>query len=211
MAVTVILVLALVPKARSLYEHSLQKRLEAMDLEELATQSSGAIPFQIPLPAATSSSSEDSEDEDTDLGGADDSGGTLPESGVARYGEGSGQPEAELPQIKVSANEIWRFSISTESLKTTRPKIARLLEQSGGTGPEIKGIDAPGGVLFNALVAQSELPKLMAGLRQLTQSAQQVGSSSESPRETGFTWFKNISMKPISVGKTRVVIWLSQL
>jgi hypothetical protein len=114
-------------------------------------------------------------------------------------------------KIRVGNSEIWRFSLKTDSPSELRPKIVetitslRVSQETPGLG----GIEAPGGIQFDLIVPKGVIPALRSKLQKLAPKAPPELASS--PAGTTFTWYKNRSKRPIPSGKTRIVIWISQM
>jgi DNA-directed RNA polymerase specialized sigma24 family protein len=119
--------------------------------------------------------------------------------------------DADTPEIHVGKAEVWRFNMKTDSPRDIRPKITQLLTDlkvpAGTAG--IGGIEAPGGIQFDILVSPDVVPQVKQALEKMAPVAPK--DAGNSPLSETFTWYKNKSKTPIPPGKTRLVIWLSQI
>jgi hypothetical protein len=199
-ALALLVALALAPRARTLYERALERRLDAFpvaDMDPTAGSSSGA-----PSPAR---------------GKAESDGSPAREDFTGEYGEeedteaSSGNSADD--QAQVGASEIWRFNLKTDSPREVQPRVIQLLKSLGvpGTTPGLAGIEAPGGIQFDLLVDPSVIGPLRNGLRKLTPGAATGAAETAPSANAQFTWYKNKSKTRMAVGKTRIVIWLSQV
>jgi hypothetical protein len=202
-ALALLVALALAPRARTLYERALERRLDAFpvaDLDPTAGSSNGA-----PTPARGKVES-----------GGSPSGGAR-EDFTGEYGEeedteaSSGNSADD--QAQVGASEIWRFNLKTDSPREVQPRVIQLLKSLGvpGATPGLAGIEAPGGIQFDLLVDPSVIGPLRNGLRKLTPGAAMGAADAAPSANAQFTWYKNKSKTRMAAGKTRIVIWLSQV
>ena len=191
-AIVILIVVASVPKLRNFYQKWTEQRLESYDMTELVMEPEAATEDQ-------------------------------PDSAIAQENDETAENETEessttTQKIHVGNSEIWRFFIKTDSPREMRPKITKLLtelhalektENSLGLPHELQGTEAPGGIQFNLLVSKT----IISELKQKIQNIQV--SSSLHPKgglsKENFTWYKSKSKRFIPSGKTRVVIWLSQI
>lgn len=180
-----------VPKLRTLYERSLDRRLEAYNVKELS-------PDLNHFPEQKKVTEEADSDSDAD---------TQP---------GEAAPQAEILSkgpIKVLEGEIWRFYIKTESPHDLRPKIAKTLQdlQLSSSPTELRGLEAPGGIQFDLLLQKDQVITVKQQMDNFAQNIlKEMGNESLSLNQI-FTWYRSRSKKTIPVGKTRVIIWLSQI
>ncbi|HUP57063.1 MAG TPA: zf-HC2 domain-containing protein [Bdellovibrionota bacterium] len=146
-----------------------------------------------------------------------------PAEGTTREDEFSGENEEEADEVaseetssgdnlKVGNSEIWRFNLKTDSPHEVRPRIVQALRdlRVPADTPGFAGIEAPGGIQFDLFLNKGIILELK---RQLQRLAPKPGerSADASIATDGFTWYKNKSKRKIPEGKTRVVIWLSQM
>jgi hypothetical protein len=200
-AALILFVVTLVPKMRSMYEKSVEKRLEVFNAEELMTEMDlGTKKGEVPLARGktdTTTTEHEGDDYSGDEEGDED---TIQSAETTEEGD-----------VKVGNSEIWRFVLKTDSPHELRSKIVDLLLSSGlqKSTDGIGGIEAPGGIQFDLLVPKSVVGHVKHGLQKLssTINKQQAGAS---PLGDSFTWYKNKSKKFIPAGKARIVIWLSQ-
>ncbi|MCM2324588.1 MAG: hypothetical protein NDJ90_15115 [Oligoflexia bacterium] len=113
--------------------------------------------------------------------------------------------------VRVGNSEIWRFIVKTDSPHRFRAKIVSILTglKVAPTTPGLGGIEAPGGIQFDLLLPKGIVPGLKRQLQGIAPPAPE--GQANSPMTETFTWFKNKSRRPIPEGRTRVVIWLSQM
>ncbi|MEK6706830.1 MAG: hypothetical protein AABZ06_13685 [Bdellovibrionota bacterium] len=117
---------------------------------------------------------------------------------------------ANAPSLTKNS-EIWRFNVRTDSPHDTRSKVVNILgelrvpKSTDGLG----GIEVPGGIQFDLLLPNTVVHNLRTKLQKL--SAKQETDKTADPALETFSWYKNKSSKQIPEGKTRVVIWLSQM
>jgi hypothetical protein len=119
--------------------------------------------------------------------------------------------DADTPEIHVGKAEVWRFNMKTDSPRDIRPKITQLLTnlKVPANTAGIGGIEAPGGIQFDLLVSPDVVPQVKQALEKMAPAAPK--DVANSPLSETFTWYKNKSKTPIPPGKTRLVIWLSQI
>jgi hypothetical protein len=206
-AFIILFVVAMVPRVRTVYEKSIEHRLDAFNLAEVAPEQDQPAAAAIPLSRGkvmAVSAEEPAKGEDFD-GENEGGGNTLDDEETD-----GGKP------IKVGKSEIWRFNLKTDSPHEIRTKVVETLTQlniSADT-PGLGGKEAPGGIQFDLLVPQAAVPTIKHQLQNLLSHAAKPQSESVNPRVASnepFTWYKNKSKRPIPAGKARVVIWLSQM
>jgi hypothetical protein len=130
---------------------------------------------------------------------------------TAQDDEGEGDDEADAAEIHVGKAEVWRFNLKTDSPRDVRPKIVALLTSLAipDTTPGMAGIEAPGGIQFDIFVTPDVVPQVKQALEKMAPPPPK--DLVDSPFGETFTWYKNKSKTPIPPGKTRLVIWLSQI
>lgn len=196
------------PRIRSLYERSVERKVDdfsdslAPEEPENAAARSNQISSAPALPA---------------LGGkpttTDTSGNDGGEDFASSDDEDADGEEVAVDQdenLHVGKSEVWRFNLKSDSPGEMRPQIIKTLSELGvpATLAGLNGIEAPGGIQFDLVLAQSVVTNLKHHLQKmapLTPNATQA--SSKEP----FTWYKKKSRTPIPEGKARVVIWISQI
>lgn len=190
-AITVLMTIVAIPRLRSIYESRIDRRLESYDL-------SSALNNKNPLPQADSENPEsDSTDSENETDSNDNHSQEIVSSGP----------------IKIQEGEIWRFYIKTESPMEMRPKIIQLLQSTdvASGNPAFRGIDAPGGIQFDLLVPKESVLQFREEIDRLAQEfLKDTGNLNLSLNQI-FTWYRSRSKKPIPAGKTRIIIWLSQI
>ncbi len=209
---SILLFVALVPRLRSLYEQSVERRLEAISLGDLVLPngeegSEENKPSAAPLARGKSPAlpTEQNEQNADDFDGENDA-----EEALAQ----------KVEKFKIGTSEIWRFNLKTDSPRDLRPKIVQILtdlrisEETKGFG----GVEAPGGIQFDLYISTHVVSQLKTQLQRLVAPNQRsvlahrpshsaINNSSISDL---FTWYRNKSRRRIPPGKARVVIWLSQ-
>jgi hypothetical protein len=113
----------------------------------------------------------------------------------------------------VQEGEIWRFYIRTESPRDVRPKIQQLLKSLdlGEYSTNANGLEAPGGIQFDLLVPKANVTPIKQEVDKLAQAILQETGNLNLNLSQVFTWYRSKSKKPIPAGKTRIIIWLSQI
>jgi hypothetical protein len=201
----ILVVVALVPKIRAVYEQNMERRLDLLiqheaNLEAEVSKEAAAVPLARSK-ATTANPADDEyagEDEEDAPAAADDAAVTGTDA--------EGQP------VRVGNAEIWRFNLKTDSPRETRPRIVQTLAdlKISADTPGFGGIEAPGGIQFDLLVSKAVVPGLKASLQKLGNQYKAAQAAEKSITDT-FTWYRNKSKKAIPAGKARVVIWLSQM
>ena len=188
------------PRMRSLYEHSIEKSLSDFsdsnglpaDAVENAPLARGNVIDAAPI-----------------AGGADTYAG---EDDNAASESDAGEVVVDpTSNIRVGTAEIWRFNLKSDSPRAMRTQVAKILAAAGisAATPGLGGIEAPGGIQFDILVPQAAIPVFKRELQKIAPAAP-LGVGDNPMAET-FTWYKNKSKAPMPSGKSRVVIWLSQI
>ncbi len=114
-------------------------------------------------------------------------------------------------KIVAGDSEIWRFILKTDSPHEIRGKVVQILTalKVPANTPGVGGIEAPGGIQFDLLLPKEIVAPIKKQLQSIAPPVPE--GMSETPVADTFTWYKNRSKSPIPQGKTRVVIWLSQI
>ena len=207
-AVGLLLLVAIIPRVRTLYERSVEKRLDEFSLAELHKPDSAEhpAPSRGKLPAQGEAVAQNEESEGDDFTG---------EYGEETEDDGAASSEdASADTVQVGSSEIWRFNLKTDSPHEVQPKVVALLRSLNvpQDTPGLGGIEAPGGIQFDLVVSVSVVSNLRLGLKKLAAPAPQASAEDNSAAPTAtFTWYKNKSRRKIAAGKARVVIWLSQM
>jgi hypothetical protein len=214
------------PKLRSVYERSMESNLEefTQSFREWRESRFQATEEEAPLtrgkslgPASvTEGASPDAQKGEELISGDSDSEGDSTsdtsddDEDDATVVEGGGGNN-DTSDIRVGANEIWRFMLKTDSPHEMRPKIVKILTalQIPATTRGIGGIEAPGGIQFDLLVS----PEIISDIKHELQAIapKPPAELEKSPAGQTFTWYKNKSKTKLPDHKTRVVIWLSQM
>ena len=197
-AVAILFVIAVVPKIRSAYERGVQRKLEGFNAgfgsdglgtEEAAPLTRGKL--------ADTETKATADEYNTEAAGNEESTDSSEDSADG--------------DIKVGKAEIWRFNLKTDSPYQMRPQIVKFLEDlkiPAGT-PGLGGVEAPGGIQFDLFVPQSVVQALKKQLQKIAGKSESAANPTSN--EDAFTWYKNKSKREIPAGKSRVVIWLSQM
>lgn len=194
------------PKIREFYERELNQSLRDLTQTFFQGKRTDAELSDVRLGRASSESRDAHEESGQDFmdeAASDDS----------LYSES----EIDLPvvdpksAVKVGSREIWRFNLKTDSPRELRMKVVQVLQhlKIDPETPGLGGIEAPGGIQFDLIVPQSAVPGIKAELERIAPSAPE--GTTDAALSNSFTWYKNLSRRPIPAGKTRVVIWLSQI
>ncbi|MEK6579023.1 MAG: hypothetical protein AABZ55_07330 [Bdellovibrionota bacterium] len=187
------------PRLRGLYERSVEKSLS--DYTETADASA-----QANLPANMAMVRGKVGEAAMDEGGEDEVSGENEEDEDQHAAQGSVGDDED---IRVGSSEIWRFSLLTDSPRDLRLKVVQILSElrvSPNT-PGIGGIQTPGGIQFDLILSQSTVSNLKKQLQRIAPKPAEGAASSGGT----FTWYKTKSRRKIPEGKTRVMIWLSQI
>ncbi|MBU6374971.1 MAG: zf-HC2 domain-containing protein [Bdellovibrionales bacterium] len=187
-----LVILAALPKIRSIYETRLQKRLDSNNFAELSLSQVHAIHS----PSTTEVSDEFSGDEDY--------AGDEMES--ASQEDSNGEADSASSGVQ-SPSQLWRFNLRTDSPQEIRSKIQQTLHQSGAlpSSRYIHGFLAPGGIQFDALIPADKVKDLQEELASYALAKDAQKTTANKP----FTWFRNKSKRVLPPGTARVVIWLS--
>lgn len=113
--------------------------------------------------------------------------------------------------IRVGNSEIWRFNVKTDSPEEIRPKIVQALTdlKIPTSTPGIGGTKAPGGIQFDLIISKHAIPGLKRQLQKIAPPPPE--GLSNTPIGETFAWYKIKSRRKIPEGKSRVVIWISQM
>jgi|GEM_PF-1513021 len=218
----VLLVIVMVPRVRTIYERSIENRIDTLLRTEpgpMARSDDDAAAVPLGRGNMTGDSIRERQPGHADefSSGESDSQEAVIDSGSADESE-SAEPVLGT-DIRVGNAEIWRFNLKTDSPKEVRGKVVQILTDSKIPSATlgVGGVEAPGGIQFDILVTKETVPILKTRLealgKTLMAAAIEAGNVAEpqSPRNQPFTWYKNKSRRSIPSGQARVVIWLSQL
>lgn len=116
-------------------------------------------------------------------------------------------------KLNLTDGQIWRLYIKTESPREMRPKIIDILKayDLGDDISKMRGVEAPGGIQFDLLIRIDEVQKLGKEIETLAKMSLAQNQTQSLSLAQAFTWYRNASKKYIPSGKTRVIIWLSQI
>lgn len=210
-AAIILITVATVPKIRNFYEKSVERRMQPFDLHELARDLA-----EKPEGARSVAQSDESEANTEDQ-----------YTGEELLQEGEADNLGEDEEIHVGNSEIWRFNLKTDDPHEMKKQVQTTLVGMGVPEelPELEGRVAPGGIQFDILVRtgivwglKKKLQKMARPIaanetirrRRWRRLAQTQNPDDKQIQET-FTWFKNKQRRRLPQGRTRVVIWLSQI
>jgi hypothetical protein len=216
-ALIVLLIVVTVPRLRSIYEKSLERRLADFSLADFFGRSDDLDEEVANLPLETAKSDAASSAAKDDFIGEDET------AEVDSDSEGEDEIDHESPagngkpDIRVGNSEIWRFNLKTDSPEDMRPKVYKILRELNVTSdtPGIGGIKAPGGIQFDLIVNQAIVPQIKTQLQRLLGAAAKAAPHAKTTgaidamAQDPFTWYKVKSRRILAQGKARVVIWLS--
>ena len=194
----ILILILMIPRARLVYETSIRDQLEALKISEFLRRTVEPQTGPTQSLAAT----EDSED-DVSSEYAEDSETTDDAPGAQR-------------------GEVWRINVRVANLRDAQTRAQEILAKNGASRVEsgALGIDAPGGVQFDLMIALEKVSDIRKSFRTLAlpdpEPADATGSDiTEStkplPLRQSFTWYKSRSKEPVPEGKARLVIWISQM
>jgi len=199
--------ISLVPKIRSFYEQKIESQLR--DFRESAsgtgegkltpTLSRDAL---VILPAQDSGDSIDGEDEDTE-------GKAPPKSGDDEEDvEANAKPFQGLALARQT--ELWRFTLKTVSPDELRAQVAKIIQSLKIQNVHAEnGIQVPGGIEFDLLVAKGVVPQLKEQLEKLASQASNTTEPNLGTTDT-FSWYKVKYRQKLPEGYVKAVIWLAQ-
>jgi len=197
----ILLAISLIPKVRSLYERSLERGIEAYQLN---TQGTGTQNNPI-TPTGTGELVKNAEEDQNQFLSADqdesNDGTEEPDSNES--------DDASESQGYQKNPHIWRFNIKTDNLEEAQALVRKTIkdELPHSASRNDQGITAPGGIQFDILVPENSINTLKAKLEKLAQP--KPAELKDTPGEA-FSWYKSRAKGKIPKGKTRLVIWLTQ-
>jgi hypothetical protein len=214
----VLMGVALIPRFQRLYEASVNQRLDTLIASNAEDN---------PLDDIKSSATRDAENLKNEVQdhfgeeGSIHSGEELPP--LAAEGDSDlDASEAESPPAPAQGagpSEVWRFSLRTPSPKDVRIRVVNRLKEMGATAetvPGMAGVEAPGGIQFNLVVDREWLSDIRKFLNSLSNSQDEDGRNqarTQNPLSTTepLRWYRSSSKTSLPAGKTRIIIWLSQI
>jgi hypothetical protein len=199
-AFAILFVVAMVPRIRTLYEQSIERRLDTF------IQNEPGLENEVPKELASAPLARGKQS----VGGPEDEYSGENEDDASSDDESADDSEGQ--EVRVGNSEIWRFNLKTDSPHEIRPRIVQTLTEAHipADTPGFGGIEAPGGIQFDLLVPKHAVPLLKNSLQKLGNQVKTTQAAEKSVTDT-FTWYRNKSKKSMPAGKTRVVIWLSQM
>lgn len=176
-AASILIVLWAIPKIKTVYDESLQRRLQVLDPGDLSK----------------------------DLADSEENAGE--------------DPSAEVPpapktntKIIIGDNEIWRFHFKSESPRELEKIISEKLVQLQVSDPQPKAVIAPGGIQIDFTLPRSRVLEVRDEMTALSDRYSPQNPTIKSGIQSqAFAWYRNRSRKPIPPGKSRIVIWISQI
>ena len=182
------------PKLREIYETQIERNLH--DLQETPSlhEDSTLADQKVLMESSYNSNHAELESTEDSLDGEDDFASTS----------------------KSGHSQLWRFTLKTVSPDELRVDILKLLSKFDLTPKSsgLSGIQVPGGIEFNFLLASEQISSLKNELQRLAPPDSTFTSTStgqtQSPGSESFTWYKVHSKKKLPDGKAQVIIWISQ-
>jgi len=189
------------PKLRTFYERQIERNVTEFNDGFAGVGDDSATNSELPSLAKGKLGAPDSSglEEDGELAGDE-------------YEIEAAPQEQEAPQdVTVGSSEIWRFILKTDSPKEIRNRIVQVLSELKipRDTPGLGGIEAPGGIQFDLLVPINTISGIKRQLQKISIKAPD-GVAKTGNLET-FAWYRNKSRKALPPGRTRIVIWLSQI
>ncbi|MGZ3696594.1 MAG: anti-sigma factor family protein [Bdellovibrionota bacterium] len=184
------------PRVRRLYERSIEKSLSEFS-ETFSVSDSSKTDASLPLVPVGATA-----------GAAGDEFSGESEEDVSAEEDDSVETDGD---IRVGSSEIWRFNLRTDSpdeLIADVSQVFKDLHVAADAGA-LGGLKIPGGIQFDLLVNKNIVPGLKRSLQKIAPKSSEI--SAMSPTGETFTWYRIKSRRKIPPGKTRVVIWLSQI
>ena len=206
------------PRLRGFYESKVEKSLvEFSQTFSDSASPSGGIPLlrgrealqSLPPENSGAPGANSATAPRTDTAGGDEfASGEEESSEDDSASAGSGTDDAK---VVAGDSEIWRFILKTDSPHEIRAKVVQILSalKVPADTPGVGGIEAPGGIQFDLMLPKDVVAPIKKQLQSIAPPVPE--GMSETPVADTFTWYKNRSKSPIPAGKTRVVIWLSQI
>lgn len=117
----------------------------------------------------------------------------------------NGETDTEEEGPSHGKSYLWRFILKTVSPDELRPSVIKMITDLG-VAQDIKGLggmQVPGGIEFDLVLAQSLVSNLKDNLKKLAPETETQGNEI-------FTWYRVKSKKKLPDGKSQVVIWLAQ-
>ncbi|MGE0616423.1 MAG: anti-sigma factor [Bacteriovoracia bacterium] len=218
-AVMVLAVVLALPRLRGFYENNLEKRLSAFDMADIVSDQSvpnqkksaaapdGGDPLSAAIPPDCTSNSVECMIPlaATETPAVADAAETLEEEAPPEE-----EPTPEPVNITVGNSEIWRFEIKTESPQEIKPWLIQTLSEVAEATDPLTPNEVPGGIQFDVLIKKESVLRLKGLLET------KVKPTPGTPVVAGvlknsLTWFNKRAPQGVPTGKTRVVVWVSQI
>ena len=216
----ILLGVALIPRVQRLYEASVNQRLDTMiasstedsPINGLPAERAGKPEASPAAPSAADFTEDDGTSSSEDLA-------PVAAEGDSDLDEPRAPDSADTPMPGAGPSEVWRFSLRTSSPKDIRLKMVEKLTGLGATPentPGMKGVEAPGGIQFNLVVDRKWLGEIRKTLKTLNGEVagdDRNTARTQNPLATSepLKWYRSASKTPLPAGKTRIIIWLSQI
>jgi hypothetical protein len=211
---------ALIPRVQRLYESSVNQRLDTLiasntDDSPLSENPADRAGTQATVPAQLNPA-DLSEDESTT---ASEELAPVAAEGDSDLDEPRPSENQASPLPGAGPSEVWRFSLRTSSPRDVRLKVIEKLSGLGATQentPGMGGVEAPGGIQFNVVVDRKWLGEIRRTLKALNGEVagdERNIARTQNPLATSepLKWYRSASKTPLPAGKTRIIIWLSQI
>ena len=213
----ILLAVALVPRFQKLYESSMNQRLDAL----IASSSEDASAKNPPVMRAEATQAGATSDEfgEEELPSSEDLAPMAAEGDSDLDEPAAPAQEVEAVGAGAGPSEGWRFSLRTSSPRGARSRIIKKLTELGATAedtPGFGGIEAPGGIQFNLVVDRKWLGDIRGTLREINgpvsgDDRNQARTQNPLAAAEPLKWYRVASKSPLPPGKTRIIIWLSQI
>jgi|GEM_PF-1222571 len=213
----ILLAVALVPRIQRLYESSMNQRLDALIANN--SEESGVSPppaRRADIGSATAGQGDFSEEE---LTSSEELAPMAAEGDSDLDEPTASSATTDAPGSGAGPSEVWRFSLRTPSPREARARIIKKLSDLGATSedtPGFGGVEAPGGIQFNLVVDRKWLGEIRGTLRDINgpvsgDDRNQARTQNPLAAAEPLKWYRVASKNPLPPGKTRIIIWLSQI
>jgi hypothetical protein len=213
----VLFAVALIPRFQRLYEASVNQRLDT-----LIASNTDETPLVDLKTTNISDPTKLKSEVQNDFGEEDriQSGEDLPPLAAEGDSDLDETPETKTEPAPTGAgpSEVWRFSLRTPSPKEIRLRVIEKLKEMGATPetvPGMAGLEAPGGIQFNLVVDRAWLSDIRKFLNSLssrsTDDRNQARTQNPLSTTEPLRWYRSSSKTSLPAGKTRIIIWLSQI
>jgi hypothetical protein len=199
-----------VPEIKALYDQAMERKLNSYLLENVITDAPIPKGMEPKAPVVTANQTPASPQTNTNENS----------QGLTKSAKGTLSKKPPIPDPKVLAGEIWRFSWTGPDPDRTRSMVEDVLKQELGGKPQ--GNVIPGGIQYDLELMVSQVIPLKHAFEtrislEQSKAAETLDSSGETPTGVStvpqLSWYKrtpqrqNISKK----NHVQVVIWVSTL